>query len=344
MIYEGFLSQSDLVTWIGREKHRKTNLVLQLAICAAVGRDFLHFRFRAPQPLRVVYVDYESKTQKLKQRYEAIRRSLGLSDEEKRNLKVNLKIIEIRRAYKEGLVFPRFPVRPDVRDRTAKLFKKDDEFWRTIVEATTGDLYIFDPMRSMHAQDENDSNIELLLARLRQFFRNAAVIVVHHMRKRESNAYGVSLETDMRTWSDGARGSVAIKAHADVFVGQERVIENEVEVVYWGAFSKDEADIDPMPLVESDVQSFFWHVSPQVPVHLRASFEALRKASGPFPDKTAASKVIEAEVKKSRATAFKHVNGLANKGLLVEKDGVWVVNESAEVPTGGIPTSVRQLQ
>src|ERR1700730_10318692 len=60
VIYEGFLSAGDLVTWIGREKHRKTNLLLQLAICAAIGRDFLGFRFRAPEPLRVTFVDYET--------------------------------------------------------------------------------------------------------------------------------------------------------------------------------------------------------------------------------------------------------------------------------------------
>lgn len=36
-IFEGFLSKGDLAVWIGREKHRKTNVVQQFAICAALG-------------------------------------------------------------------------------------------------------------------------------------------------------------------------------------------------------------------------------------------------------------------------------------------------------------------
>ena len=35
MLFDGLLESSDLVVWIGREKHRKTNVMLQLSICAA---------------------------------------------------------------------------------------------------------------------------------------------------------------------------------------------------------------------------------------------------------------------------------------------------------------------
>ena len=56
-IFTGFLYKGVLVTWIGREKHRKTNLLLQLAICAAAGRAFLSFPFAPAEPLRVVFVD-----------------------------------------------------------------------------------------------------------------------------------------------------------------------------------------------------------------------------------------------------------------------------------------------
>src|SRR5580700_5571229 len=45
-IYEGLLAKGDLAVWLGREKHRKSSVLLQFAICAAVGRPFLHFPLR----------------------------------------------------------------------------------------------------------------------------------------------------------------------------------------------------------------------------------------------------------------------------------------------------------
>src|SRR5579863_8298907 len=39
-LYDGLLYLGDLVVWLGREKHRKSNLILQFTICAALGRDF----------------------------------------------------------------------------------------------------------------------------------------------------------------------------------------------------------------------------------------------------------------------------------------------------------------
>src|SRR6516164_8257987 len=50
-LYGDFISAGDLVLWLGREKNRKTNVLLQLAICAALGRDFLTLRFAGREPL-----------------------------------------------------------------------------------------------------------------------------------------------------------------------------------------------------------------------------------------------------------------------------------------------------
>ena len=60
----------------------------------------------------------------------------------------------------------------------------------------------------------------------------------------------------MRFWSDDARGSGAIKAHSDVIVCQERVIEEQEERLYLGAFLKDGPDVEPIPLAETGAQSF----------------------------------------------------------------------------------------
>lgn len=317
-IFGGFLSKGDLTVWIGREKHRKTNILLQLAICAAVGRNFLHFRFSAPQPQRVVMVDYESKTRRLKERYEAICRAMVLSKEEKERLKENLRIVEVPKVYKAGESFPRFPL---TRDKP-----KAEQFWQQFARHYPADLCIFDPMRSMHVGDENDSNIEFLLTRLRRLFPGAAVVVAHHMRKPGSGEYSLSLNEDMRAWSDGARGSGAIKAHVDVIVCQERIVENDAEVVYWGAFQRDEPDIEPMPLEETGPNTFFWQVSAQVLPHLLPSYNALKKAGGPWPSKTAAAQVIQnaaTEKPPSRATAYRHLDTLRNLGFVSDGNGMW---------------------
>ncbi len=88
--YAGLLGRSDLAVWLGREKHRKSNVILQAAITAALGRDFLGFKFMAASPLRVVLIDFESKSNSLKQRYDAILAALELSDKEKQQVKDNL--------------------------------------------------------------------------------------------------------------------------------------------------------------------------------------------------------------------------------------------------------------
>jgi hypothetical protein len=321
-IFEGLMFASDLVAWIGREKHRKTNILLQLAICAAVGRNFLTFRFAESRPLRIVFIDYESKTSPLKNRYESITKAMSLSDSEKELLEKNLRIIEVRQMRQEGRSFPRFPLSDsDV---------KETRFWRELIAENPADLYIIDPMRCFHSGDENDSKIEKLLERMRTFFRSSAVIISHHMRKGSNNVrkgddfHDGSLRAGMRDWSDGARGSGAIKAHADVIVCQERVIEGETELVYLGAFLKDGADIEPIPLVETDNESFLFKPSPDIPSHLRSSYDAL-KGRPNFRDKSAAAQVLRAEVGTGRSTAFRHVNQLAERGLLVKGEDGWKV-------------------
>jgi len=50
-ILKGLISAGELVVWIGREKHRKSNLALQAAICIALGRPFLNFAHGTGEPL-----------------------------------------------------------------------------------------------------------------------------------------------------------------------------------------------------------------------------------------------------------------------------------------------------
>ena len=320
VFYEGLLAAEDLMVWLGREKHRKTNVILQFSMAAAVGRDFLVFPFSAPKPARVVVIDYETKTQSLRQRFRAISTAAALTETERLLLKANLQIIEVRKLLRAGYALPRFPVNT----RSAKGQKeldRDESFWRQLVRDQPADIYVFDPMRSMHSADENDSMIESLLSRLRRCFRGAAVIVAHHMRKSFVGGNEVTLASDMRLWSDGARGSSAIKAHADVIVCQERVMDQGNEVLYVGAFLKDGADIEPLRLEESDAQSFFWVVTDEVPDHLKNTIAVLFNAGGAFADYNVAADALRAAGIK-KATAYRHLTDLQRHKWLVH-EGDW---------------------
>jgi hypothetical protein len=316
-IFEGLLAKGDLAVWIGREKHRKSNLALQLAVCAALARDFLWLRFAGERPMRVVLVDYESKSGSLHRRYGAVAEAMNLGPEERESLRQRLTILEVRRLRKAGKYFPGFPTPADSKksktDHTQAL-----KFWKGLVKEYPADLYLIDPMRCFHAADENDSAIESLLASIVQHFAGATVILTHHMRK-PSHGDSTPLSTDMRGWSDGARGSSAIKAHADVIICQERTQKDGDEVLHFGAFAKDVPDIEPIKLEESGNETFFWQRCAEVPTHLKLAFEALKEGGGVFRKQNDAIRCLVGSGTKS-STAYKHLGDLKKHGLLVMQD------------------------
>jgi DNA-binding transcriptional ArsR family regulator len=126
------------------------------------------------------------------------------------------------------------------------------------------------------------------------------------------------------------RGSSAINAHADVVICQERHVESDVEIVYFGGYMKDSADVEPIALVESNHESFFWTPSANVPDHLRKSFELLRATVRSFKSESDTVSVLT-DSKVTRSTAYRHVKQLLDGGFLArEQDGSVKVNESVE--------------
>ncbi len=331
-IYDGLLARGDLAIWLGREKHRKSNVLLQFAICAALGRPFLHFRFCADKPLKVVVLDYESKSESLKRRHDAIVVAMGLDQSAQKTLDENLRIVEIRKAFRQGVEFARFPV--DAEKDEKNQVSPAEKAWRALIQEMGADLYIIDPMRCMHAHAENDSAIEALLTRVHQFFGNAAVVISHHLRKRNrKKADQVSLRDDMRAWADEARGSGAITAHADVIVCQERMVESGLERLEFGAYLRDGADIEPMALRESESESFLWEIAPDIPLELSLSLEALRKSAGEFPNRRAAVAALEQVTGCGRSTAYSRLSELINRGLLVtDSSGVLRLSQTMDSP------------
>ncbi len=184
--------------------------------------------------------------------------------------------------------------------------------------ANPSDIYIIDPLRTLHSADENDSAIEALLTEMQRVFRDSAVVLAHHMRK-AANENACTLLQDMRTWSDGARGSSAIKAHTDVIVLQERTeSENGDEVVYLGAFLKDGADIDPIALMETDHESYYWQIKACVPERLTSAVQAL--GGRKFKNKRDAARAIELGAKVARATAYRRLEDLLRLKLAAESE------------------------
>jgi hypothetical protein len=103
---------------------------------------------------------------------------------------------------------------------------------------------------------------------------------------------------------------------------QERVEVHDTEIIYLGAFSKDEADITPIRLEESDPLSFYWEVRMALPPHLRETFKTLQPQYYDSPGAAAQWLIEHAGVSKS--TAYRHVNELVQSGFLIQAGDLWI--------------------
>jgi len=302
-----------LCVWLGKEKCRKSNFIVQFAICAALGRDFLGLKFKARRPLDVVILDFESPTDDLLFRTSAIESDLDLSDEDSEDLWENLRIVELRRMQESGEWVPKFSARGEANER-----------WCEIVSSYKPDIWIVDPLRSFHGYDENKSSVmENLLTEMRNLFKPAALVTPHHLRKVDRKS-AVSLKEDMRSWSDGARGSGAIKAHADVIVGQERRFDTVGnEIVDFAAYMKGGGDIQPFSLMESGPMSFWWNpLKSEISAPLKKALQALGSA---LWTRTQAIQQIQTISGASQATAYRQFNEMVRLDLVMNEKGVFKV-------------------
>jgi hypothetical protein len=321
MIYDRLLKKRDIVVWLAREKSGKSTLLLQLAMCAAAGKAFLHFRFLGPHPLRVVIIDYESTDSVLQKRYQSILNDLCFSEQEQELVKQNLKILLVRKIRAAGEKFPPLPIPGSTHITSAS--QQSDKFWKQFPEDYPADIYCIDPLRSAHVGDENDSKIFGLMESLQTIFHGKNVIVPHHLKKRGSQEPKDvrAITRDMRDWSDRGRGSAAIKAHADVIICQAREVDSasDEDAVYWGAFGRDMEDINPMKLVAVGPESFAFKVEGGLlPDGLAEHWDIVVEhlhGQRTFTQAQFVSALTKAEV--SRATAYRRFNTFQNRGLIV---------------------------
>lgn len=82
-----------MAVWLGREKSRKSSVLLQFAFSAALGRPFFDIPFRHSRPLKVTIFDYESKESSMKERWDRLAAAMDLNAEERQLVRQNLTIV-----------------------------------------------------------------------------------------------------------------------------------------------------------------------------------------------------------------------------------------------------------
>jgi hypothetical protein len=125
---------------------------------------------------------------------------------------------------------------------------------------------------------------------------------------------------DMRLFSDGGRGSGAIKGYCDVIISQEWSKGGDEEIVHWGAFGKNIPDLAPRALVQTAENSGCW-----VPMEadglsqtVRESLKALKEHEPGlvFEDRPLVVDLLERARGFKRSAAQEHVTKLVAKGLI----------------------------
>ena len=305
---------------LGDHSHNQRRFALMLPHFIGIGAPLhrnTHFDipFSYSRPLKVTIFDYESKKGSMKERWERLAVAMELSPKERQLLGENLKIVLLRETVAAGHLVPRFREKADL---TA------DQYWRDAVRENPADLFIIDPFRNFHSENENDSTIEALLAKIRRTFGKAAIIIAHHMVKRSMNQKeNVKVTQDMRLFSDGGRGSGAIKGYCDIIITQEWSQQDGEEIVHWGSFGKNIADLNPRALVQTAPNSGLWvptdveGLSQTVSASLR-SLKELR-ASLVIETRAEAAGLIMGARTLSRSTANEHIEALLRKGLITVK-------------------------
>src|SRR5262249_37669455 len=129
-------------------------------------------------------VDYELKQGTFYKRYHAIVKALGLSDAEHQLLDQNLKVFLVREWRKDGNEFPHMPPTPLTTDskKYAKQFQAL-KWWKDFIAQHDADIYCFDPLRYVHGENENSSDLAAIFTSFQLLCKGKTVITPHHLHK-----------------------------------------------------------------------------------------------------------------------------------------------------------------
>jgi hypothetical protein len=203
-VVESLLDPGEVALFIARQKEGKSMLACQLGIDVACGDKFLG-QYQTIRR-RVLYVDYENRFQRIKER--------GIELAEGRDVSWIL-----------------FKAYERMSDRDVGLFRDEYRNLQACVRDSEADLLIIDPLRYALANNNQGGTTEEKLiinaidqiAQLREANDSLATILVHHIKKRQDfSRQTVKLKDDPRSWIEQCYGSQALTAHVDTIVGLEQ--------------------------------------------------------------------------------------------------------------------------
>jgi hypothetical protein len=172
-------------------------LAVQLAIDVSFGEPFLGSLDAAPG--RVLYIDYENRAHRLKERALSLAPGRALDD---------IYFAVYDRISQRDLGLDGDPY--------TRLFEE--------VRALKPALLIIDPLDLATSIWLTDQHAVVALvercSRLQEASPNLAVLLVHHLRKAQTSK--LRLYADPRAWVESAFGSQALIAHVDTIIGLEQ--------------------------------------------------------------------------------------------------------------------------
>lgn len=191
------LSPGETALLIARQKEGKSTLALQLAIDIGSGSSFLG-RYDT-QPGVVLYIDYENRPHRLRERALDIRDGRPL----------------------ENVLIKAFP---HIAERDVALFGNKFDRLLRLVETIRPALLIIDPLR-LAVEGSNSSESAAMeaiekISALMSCNPDMAVLLIHHLRKADEND-ATELRKDPRAWIERVHGSQALLAHVETIWGLE---------------------------------------------------------------------------------------------------------------------------
>jgi len=172
-IFANLIAEREQMLVYGESKIGKSQFALQMAIAAAMGRNFLHWQYRGEQPRRVVYVNLEIDEQSFSNRLaDHVLAELDQQREQPEEVE-SLENAVLLREDQIALINEHIKGRLFFSDGIRSMDITEDVIydelreiqgpvanWRDQITALRPDLVVFDTLSKVHSVREHD-NIEI---------------------------------------------------------------------------------------------------------------------------------------------------------------------------------------
>jgi hypothetical protein len=202
-IVENILYEGETVALVARPKTGKTRLMQQLSVAVALGRKAEFLGQHVQKRKKVLYVDLESHPS------DAIGRFQKIAGEHWPEVQDWVHVYCV----------------PTLGDSTVGLDLKGLEKLKDLVRESRAELLVIDTWRLVFQGKENEAEAVVknlkVLDQVRLANPKLAIVILHHLRKGNSENIGCSLAGDPQAWLEQASGSLAFIAHTDAAFGFE---------------------------------------------------------------------------------------------------------------------------